>query len=368
VGKNRYLIADEQLWWQGNLNPIASTDYHPSHDIERVRNIWRDYYYRTKYGDDSGWGYFSITSTRNKLYFKDNGAVARTATITGGEYDADSLCTEIKTQMEAQTSDSFTVTYSNNSNKFTITDNTGTYELTCTSTTNAIWDCIGFSTAADKTGSASYNSDYVRIHTYFAVEFKSGDGSARTVTACALFGLNLTSAYQVLKLQRWTGSSWEDKGDFIYNATVGEAIVFVSSSSSTEWRILGRDWANTDGYIQFGNIIPGYYKELSRGYEYGASDDIEDTSQHQFTKKGYVNVIVGFQKKVRGVEYSLMETDREAIRDVYEAVGKQHPFVFVKDSDDAINTMSFCMFVGKFGDREDDAYFDTITLAWMEMV
>ena len=368
MGKNRYLVSDEQLLWRGTLAPIASTDYHPSHNIERVRNIWRDYYYRTKYGNDSGWGYWDITASENKLYFKDNGAVARTATITVDEYDADSLCVEIKAQMEAQTSDTFTVTYSNTSRKFTITNNVGAYELTCTNTTNAIWTHIGFSTAADKTGSAAYNSDYVRIHNYAAVVLQSGDGSARTITAVAIMGMNVTSTYQILKLQRWTGSSWEDKGDFVYNAVAGEGIVFPTSSSSIKWRILVRDWENAAGYIQFGNIVPGYYKELSRGYEYGASDDIDDTSQHQFTKKGYINVVVGFQKRMRAVEYNLMETDREAIRDIYTAIGKQQPFVFVKDSDDAINTMSYCMFVAKLGGREEDDYFQSITLAWMEMV
>lgn len=368
MGKNRYIIADVQLWWGGILAPIVSTDYHPSHDIERVRNIWRDYYYRTKYAANSGWGYWNITASENKLYFKDTGAVARIATITVGEYDADSLGAEIETQMEAQTSDTFTVAYSNTSNKFSITDDTGTYELTCTLTTNAIWTHIGFNTAANKTGSAAYNSDYVRIHNYAAVIVQSGDGSARTVTACALFGMNVTSAYQIFKLQRWTGSAWEDKGDFVYDAEAGEAIVFATSASSIKWRILIRDWENAAGFIQFGNIVPGQYTELTRGYEYGAADDIEDTSQHQFTKKGYVNVIVGFQKRLRAVEYNLMETDREAIRDIYIAIGKQHPFVFVSDSDDAVNTMSYCMFVAKLGGREEDDYFQNITLAWMEMV
>jgi hypothetical protein len=365
---NRYLIADEQLWWEGTLTPIISTDYHPSHGIERVRNIWRDYYYRTKYESGSGGGYWNITATENKLYFEDNGAVARTATITVGEYDGDGLAAEIETQMEAQTTDTFTVSYSTSTFKFTITDDTGTYELTCTNTTNAIWTHIGFNTAADKTGAASYNSDNIRIHNYAAVVMESGDTSARTITSVAVMGLNVTSAYQIMKLQRWTGSVWEDKGNFVYDDATGEAIVFPTSSSSEKWRVLIRDWENAQGYIQFGNIVPGYYKELTRGYEYGASDDIEDTSQHQFTKKGYVNVVVGFQKKLRTVEYNLMSTDRTAIRDVYVAVGKQHPFVFVKDSDDAINTMSYCMFVAKIGDREEDAFFDTITLAWMEMV
>lgn len=365
---NRYLIADEQLWWEGTITPIISTDYHPSHGIERVRNIWGDYYYRTKYGSGSGGGYWNITASENKLYFKDNGAVSRTATITVGEYDGDSLAAEIETQMEAQTSDTFTVAYSTTTKKFTITDNTGTYELTCTSTTNAIWSHIGFSTAADKTGAAAYTSDNIRIHNYAAVVLESGDTSARTVTSVALIGLNVTSTYQVMKLQRWTGSAWEDKGNFSYDYTTGMAIVFVSSSSSVKWRILIRDWQNSAGYIQFGHIIPGYYEELSRGYEYGATNDIEDTSQHQFSKTGHVNVIVGYQTKVRAVEYDLMETDREKIRSIYEVVGKRHPFVFVQDSDDAINTMSYCMFIAKFGDREEDSFFDTITLSWMELL
>ncbi len=63
MGYNRFLFAEEKLLWSGNITPIISTDYHPSHVVTRVRNIWTDYYYRSKYGNSSGWGYWNITSS-----------------------------------------------------------------------------------------------------------------------------------------------------------------------------------------------------------------------------------------------------------------------------------------------------------------
>lgn len=365
MGLNRFIY--DKVVREGNLLPIVTADYHPSYLPEKLRSIWTDYYYRSKYEADTGWGYWEITATENKLYFKDNGAVARTATITVGDYDADTLCAEIKTQMEAQTSDTFTVTYSNTSGKCTITDGVGIYELTCTSTTNAIWNHIGFNTSADKTGSASYNSDNMRIHNYAGFIIETGDSSAISCSACTLFGLNLTSSYQILKLQRWTGSVWEDIGNFDYDYDNRRAIVMWTPSSSIKYRVVARDWSNTDRYFQCGVPLIGDYEEISRGYEYGASYPIDDTSAHTYSKKGYLNVKRGYIKRGRVVEYVVMNADEVKLEDIYYNQGKHYPIVFVKDADDPENTMEYIIFTGAFDRTEEDDFFVSIGLTWIEV-
>lgn len=365
MGLNRFIY--DKIVRDSVLLPIVTADYNPSYPPEKLRNIWTDYYYRSKYGHNTGWGYFAISSSTVNLYFKDTGSVARTAVITIGDYDGDSLAAEIETQMEAVTTNNFTVTYSNISGKFQITNDTGTFELTCTSTTNAIWGIIGFNTGSNKTGSAAYIAGSVRVHTYAGFIIESGDSSAITCDGCALFGLNLTSSYQILQLDRWTGSAWDKIGDFEYDFDNKRAILMWSASASIKYRVLVRDWTNPLRYFQCGVPVLGQYSEISRGYQYGASFNLDDTSVHQYSKKGYLNVKRGFIKRGRSVEYVVMSADETLLEDLYYTYGKQEPLVFVRDADDPENTMEYIIFVGAFNRREEDAYFKSIGLTWLEV-
>jgi len=365
MGLNRFIY--DKVVRDSVLLPLVTSDYHPSYVPEKLRNIWTDYYYRSKYGADTGWGLWWIGVGLNKLYFRDYGDTPRTATIPDGWYDADALAMEIETQMEAQTSDNFYVVYSDISGKFTITDNAGIYTLTCTLTTNAIWNEIGFDTDADKTGSAAYNSDNMRIHNCAGFIMETGDASAISCSACALFGLNLTSSYQTLQLDRWTGSAWEKIGDFDYDYPNRRAILMWIPSASIKYRVLAKDWSNADRYFQCGAVVLGDYAEISRGYDYGASFPIEDTSVHLYSKKGYLNVKRGYIKRGRSVEYLVMAADEAILEDVYYNQGKHYPVVFVKDADDPENTMEYIIFTGVFDRTEEDAYFVSVGLTWVEV-
>lgn len=368
MGLNRF--CKDLVVREGTFAPIAAADYHPSHPIEDVRSIWTDDGYRTKYGSGSGWGYFYIeTGTNDKLDFNE-GSGEVTATLVQGGYDADTLAAEIETRMEAAGGHNYTVSYSDVSNKFTIQDDTGTVTLlwnTGTNTATTVGGDIGFDTSADDSAAASHSSDYIRIHNYAAFEVETVDQSAVSTTFMVVLGLNLTSSYQILKAQRWTGSAWQDLVDLEYNSTDGWAIGFWASSSATQYRVLIRDWTNPQLYAEVGTVLVGTYEEISRGYEYGASFEIEDTSKHAFSKQGYLNVQVGYQREVRVVEYEVMATDEAKLLSFYRAVGRKYPFVFVKDADDPENTMEYAIFISKFGEREEDAYFHSVGLAWAEV-
>ena len=363
AGNNRFLY-DKIVREADSFSGIVGSDYHPSYPAEHVRNIWTDYSYRSKYGANSGWGYFYFGATNNKIYFKDTGAVARTATITVGGYDADSIVAEIETQMEAQTSDTFTVTYSDNSNKITIANDTGTYELTCTNTTNAAWLYIGFDTTADKTGSASYNSDNKRIHSNVAIKIGCNGGAFISATFVVVLGLNVSSAYQVLKLQRDVTGSWVDVATLSYDSVTGVAYAFFSSVSSDSWRIIIRDWENGDGYVEIGTVLLGDYYTISKWFQYGFSENIQDTSTQVFSKQGYINVVIGYFIEAYGVTYEVLAADEGYLEDMYKTVGNRYPFVFVRDSDDVLATLKYVIFSGRFSRRGKDAYTKDITLAW----
>lgn len=359
-GLNRFCY--DKVIRNAAIVPSWSLDYTPGYPASDISNIWSDYNYRTKSGVNSGWGWWYITSNEYTIYFNDGSP--RTAYVTVKGYDADTLATEIGTQMTAVGGQTYTCTYSGTAKKFTISASSN-FTLNCTTTSNAIWNHIGFETMSDKSGSNAYNSDYARIHNIVAVEFQNAGGAAIGSTVCALVGLSLTSSYQIFKLQRWSGSAWIDVANFDYDDTTGKAIVSYSYVSSIKYRVVIRDWDNADGYVDIGSGILGDYKELSTRYKYGFSEDIDDTTTHKFSKQGFINVITGFFVDSTGVTYEVLAADETKLVDLYRDIGKRYPFVFVRDADDELNSMSYNIMVAKLSRRGQDAYTKEITFAWI---
>jgi len=363
TGFNRYCY--DKVVRDATIVPTWSQDYTPGYPASDISNIWTDYTYQSKHGSNSGGGWWYITTSEQKIYYNDGSA--RTANITAStSYDGDSLATEIGTQMTASGGQTYTCTYSQSTKKFTISASS-TFTLNCTNTTNAVWTHIGYDTAADKSGSNAYISDDIRIHNYVAVELQNNGGVAIASTWCGLVGLNVSSTYQIFKLQRWTGSAWADVGNFSYDDVNGRAIIFYTSVTPTKSRVLIRDWENADGYIEIGSALQGDYKEISVRYKYGFNEDIDDTTQHSYSKKGYVNAVIGFFVESTGVTYEVMATDEAKLMDLYRTIGKRYPFVFVQDSDDILDTMSYNIMTAKATRRGQDAYTKEITFAWVDV-
>lgn len=120
-----------------------------------------------------------ISSTDTKLDFEDS-AGAEVATITAKLYrDPYELAQAIQDAMNSVGSaDTFTVTYSSTTGKFTFVSDGSTFKLnwnTGANTANTIGDKIGFSVAADDTGSLTYTSD--NAQTYAAPHTPAFDSS-----------------------------------------------------------------------------------------------------------------------------------------------------------------------------------------------
>jgi len=216
--------------------------------------------WKSRYGAGSGWGKFGFGATNNKIYFKDSGATARIATLASSTYSADELCTQIKTQMEAVCSDTFTITYyesGSNQCKFNIKDNTGAFELTCTLTTNAAWDTIGFSTAANKTGADNYTADYIRLHTneYLIANL----GSAKGIRAFFVKYHNIQSGASINLIQGNASNSW-GAPSLSRAVTYGSDIMgYIWSSNQTHqwWRHVFCDKDNPDYHLYEGRVFLG---------------------------------------------------------------------------------------------------------------
>lgn len=108
----------------------------------------------------AGWSEFIIEPSLNTIEFNEGGSNL-TATLTTNVYNASTLATEIKTQLDSAGTLTYTVTYSDISHKFTISTS-GTFSIlwnTGSSTTTELGKILGFDADADDSGSTSYASD-----------------------------------------------------------------------------------------------------------------------------------------------------------------------------------------------------------------
>lgn len=210
---------------------------------------------------------FVVTSGNRNLYFNEGGSPL-TATVATGTYTAHGLAAAIKAAMDAAGT-SFTVTYNvNGANEglFTITQDTpGTFQLTCTTTTNAIWSLIGFSTAANKTGATTYtggtqvkeiyrhyyisnplgrfNVFYVKASTNAHINFKEDGGSEKTATLTP--GVYTASELCTeIKTQMETANGTSVVYTISHNATTG--IWTIASDGVTSLQLLFQSGTNAD--------------------------------------------------------------------------------------------------------------------------
>lgn len=197
------------------------------------------------------------------------------------------------------------------------------------------------------------------------LEVESEGSVAITSTCCALYGLNLTSSYTTLKLQRYS-AGWIDVANFTYDDTNGRALAFYTEVSSTKYRIVMDD-ATLSSYVQLGVIVLGHFKQPSRTYEYGASSDLDDASRHTFSKDGHLNVVEGRTIELQTVVYEVLAVDEAKLEAVYSVVRKKYPLVFVEDYADATGTMKYIIFQGKFGRTFPGNLFKTIRLSWIRL-
>lgn len=191
-------------------------------------------------------------------------------------------------------------------------------------------------------------------------------GSVNVLTrACALYGLNLTSSYTTLKLQKYV-SGWVDIGNFEYDADNGRAIITYSQVSVSKYRVVMND-PNVPSYVQLGVALLGDYECISRGYEYGATHDLDDSSGHLYSKDGHLSVREGREIEAQAVTYEVLSDDEERLETVYRAVRKKNPLVFVGDSTQKKQTMKYIIFEGRFGHGIPGHLFKRITLTWLRL-
>jgi hypothetical protein len=103
---------------------------------------------------------YNITSANNTIYWNRGGALS--TTITPGAYTDETISTALAAAMDdADGVQTYTVSYDSTTMKMTIECPAAAFTLTCTSTTNAIWDVLGFDTDANTGSATSHTADNV---------------------------------------------------------------------------------------------------------------------------------------------------------------------------------------------------------------
>lgn len=286
-----------RLRWLTNGAGAAATNKNNSIGVTLQFVTWADQTGSLSYtGEASAFGtggFYRITSSNQNLYYND-GVTNRTAAIPIAVYNAKDLAAEIKYQMDNTSSVTTTNGFFANHYSFQagskphywlIGRNGGTITLRCTQTTDAIWGCLGYDTAADKSGSTTYISDYVRIHgsdstttnhqgESLVFDLGTATAPANFFIAGSNFDAAATGGTQRIRLQGGTADSWTSPQEYSPTASFTDRANKKSwafwtgiAQSYRFWRIQILNNDNLDGFIQIGSVFAGSMYQLSVNYQ-----------------------------------------------------------------------------------------------------
>lgn len=294
---------------------------------------------RNTYWQPRSDGYFEITTFNNKIYINDGSD--KTGTITVGTYTSDALITEIAAQLNSVSSSWF-ATYSTSQYKFFLS-HTGSATLKLSTTTDAIWNTLGFLSTTDST-SDNWEGDEIRIHT--SEWYKLDAGVAQDFTSfasiCPIDEVYGPSSNAVLKLQANNMDEWaspplekvltrNDRGVFEFLDTDST----ITDRVYRWWRYEILDPTNPGGpsSLRFSNIYIGPHTELNRNVASGFTKSKNDPTRTLTSEFG--NQF--FDLRVKSEEFSsipigsLSISDRRALEQLFYDKGTSEAFYLAID-------------------------------------
>ena len=221
---------------------------------------------------------FTIGSTNNKIDFEeDNGIESKTgltAVIETGTYDNTSLCQEIETALETESSTNghridYSVTYDGVNDKFTIAENGATLtELkllwsTGTNVDESAGALLGYDTSSDDTGNTTYAGDNaVSAQKVFNLGLTQGPVSYAEFTMDTSDGSTVTLTDNTVQLN--DGSEWH------------QVAVTVDTENAIAKLYVDGELKDEQNFT--GNLMPSGKSMLL-----GSGADIDDTAQNIYT-------------------------------------------------------------------------------------
>lgn len=277
------LISDN--YTQESSTVIQASSEQSNFPSSNIKHEFRSKQWRSK-------GYYIITTSNNKIDFLDVDAGSElNASLTVGNYSADSLAVAIKDALESVSSETYTVTFSEVTGLWTIESQGSYFKLLNSTGTNTAENTLklvcGFPDQ-DKDSSLSYTGSKISIHTeeYVTFDLKTTE---EINTVAILWpkedGIKLSSN-AVIKIQANATDAWSspavDQTLTINNDYDIASYYFSTDNSYRYWRVSITDPENANLYVNIGVVILG--KSLSvdcpeNGYsfEYNDNSKIETT-------------------------------------------------------------------------------------------
>jgi len=324
------------LWDQGTLTYSSQASNFPAIN---TRKRWATEAWRSRYGSGSGWGNFVVTAGVNDdIDFEEAVATPLLATLDPGTYTADTLATEIKTQLEITGAETYTVTYDANDLKFTITSagvGGGTILnlnwLSGPNTATSAKGLLGFT--ANDTGTDEYTSDVVVIH---SEEWLKNDfGVAKDIQAFAVKNHNLQSG-AIAKIQGTTSDTWGSPTVDVTLAITADIVIYHWSAvqSYRWWRYKVNDTSNPDGYTEAGRIFLGDRFSPEGNFKRDYSMSLSDPSQIMLSDGGQItsNQKTKFKTLKYVFEYT-SASDRATFEEMFDSRGYAKDMFFTQDRD-----------------------------------
>ena len=247
-------------------------------------------------------------------------------TLTVGDYDADTLCAEIKTRMDAAGA-IYTVTYSTTTFLFTIAGSVN-FILVLSFTTDSAMPSLGWISDIDTASAASHTSPLARIHTS---EFLYCNlGSTKTIHLIEIKNHNLSASATITA--RFYSDAFVTPVDYITMVWHAGQIAVRTAKSYQYMAIEFSDPSNPDGYIEIGLVWVGDAAVLHYGYTGERTKTPEDPSIETESEDGQGSTIQLSKYANWTYSFDAVEpnTDKAYLEAVFEEIGKTRPCCIVE--------------------------------------
>ena len=331
--------------WADITKTITYSTQHPN--FPAINSRHRDFTkpWKSRHGAGSGWGQFTIELNVNDAIDFDEGGGELQATLTPGIYNADTLCAEIKTQMDAAGALTYTISYSDTTNKFTIAGS-GNFTLrwnTGTRKARSVADALGYIDSADDDGATnSFIADYIRIHTeeHLGINLEI----PMDVYDVVIQKHNIQSAGMI---QIWGSNAADFSTGIKLSFSIQDDILILSWSTPYQyqyWRFYIEDPSNPDGYVELGYCFLGPEFRSTRQFSPERSARPIDPSLIKRSEGGQVSTIQ--RTKYFEREYEFQSTNQKPeFEAMFESIGTSKGFFFCEDSDNPLTKTFYAQFI-----------------------
>lgn len=337
---NQNYIKASALHAQTYSSQITAAPATNVYDGTRRTRVWR-----------TG-GCFEVTSSNNKIIFRDDVTTDKTAYIPVAQYTSDAtFLAAVDAALEAAGLANYTVSRDTTSNKIKITSDLSggatAFQLRVADALFTSASMLGYSTSANLTGLATYTADVLKIHTSEWLKWDLGSSTiihAFSMVGSKKNGLQI-SPNATIKLQGNTTDAWTSPQ---YNQTLDfneKAIgVFNTDGLYTTglryWRLLITDASNPNGYVEVSNVYLGQVFEPTSGCVNFPFDwNFTDLSNTDRSEWG--TAFSDIRQVTRDLDlkwFNLSKTEIETLRDFVNLYGTFAPFWICLDPNEVFSS------------------------------